>query len=176
MPNIEIKACLKNYNDTKKYALENFLKGNVEKQTDTYFLTKKGLLKYREISSSDKNMDQSYLIPYIRDLITGPKKSSYTFLESKDPELAKELLMKILGVDVIVEKTREIFFYENVRIHLDNVNFLGHFIEFEAIYENENERIFQEKKVHYLMSLFNVNNDDLIVGSYHDLLKEHFKI
>lgn len=171
MPNIEIKSVLKNYETAKKICNDLFEKGHlVEIQTDTYFTVAKGLLKYREIESSNGN--KCYLIPYIREIQREPKESSYTFLIPIDNTLAKQLLSDILGIQITVKKTREIYFYENVRIHLDSVEHLGNFIEFEVVYRETDDKQTEKEKVKYLMKLFSIQEEDLIKNSYYDILKD----
>ena len=45
----------------------------------------------------------------------------------------KEALARAWGVRGVVRKRRELFFFHNVRIHLDQVEGLGTFLEFEAV-------------------------------------------
>ena len=50
-----------------------------------------------------------------------------------EPALLKAALTAALGVRRVVDKRREIFLADNVRIHLDDVAGLGTFLEFEAV-------------------------------------------
>ena len=43
------------------------------------------------------------------------------------------MLIKSIGIKVVVEKTRKIYFVDNVKIHFDEVENLGSFVEVEAI-------------------------------------------
>lgn len=78
---------------------------------------------------------------------------------------------QLFGVEKIIKKKRAIFLYENVRIHLDQVESLGHFFKLEAVYETdsaENLKI-QEQKIEYLMYKFEIEPEDLLRGSYREM-------
>jgi predicted adenylyl cyclase CyaB len=76
------------------------------------------------------------------------------------------------GIHRIIEKSREIFLYENVRIHLDEVKELGNFLEFEAVMDEKyNNKEAETEKVKYLMEKLEINNEDLISESYENLLE-----
>ena len=72
---------------------------------------------------------------------------------------------------VVVKKKREIYFIENVKFHLDDVNGLGTFVEIEAIDSAgslEKERLLEQ--CNYYLKLFEIKNEDLVAESYSDLL------
>jgi predicted adenylyl cyclase CyaB len=101
----------------------------VDAQVDTYFQVPRGRLKLRESSLSG-----GQLIPYLRRDERGPKRSDYQVIPVSDPSAVRGLLEAILGRHRVVRKRREIFLYENVRIHLDEVEGLGTFVELEAVF------------------------------------------
>jgi len=81
------------------------------------------------------------------------------------------VLIKSLGVLVVVDKQREIYFIDNVKFHIDTVKDLGTFVEIEAIGENEKadkDELLRQCK--YYMKLFKISAEDLISVSYSDLL------
>ncbi len=170
MPNIEIKARCSDMTTAKVMAkkLQSEYLGELH-QIDTYFSTKKGRLKLREI-----NNQEAQLIPYHKDYSKGPMKSSYSVLPVSDVESLKSIMNEILGTIMIVDKKREVFLIDNIRVHLDEVKELGTFIEFEAVY-NENSSKDEErevKKVIELMSAFKIKEEDLLDKSYIDYLLE----
>ena len=80
-------------------------------------------------------------------------------------------MTKSLGILTIVNKKRDIYFIENVKFHIDDVDNLGSFVEIEAIdYEGNFRKDELLKQCNYYLSLFNINNKDLIDVSYSDLL------
>lgn len=70
-------------------------------------------------------------------------------------------------VMVIVNKKREIFVKDNIRIHLDTVNKLGKFLEIEIMFKDLKKA---KKLMEELKDLFNLNPKDFIKSSYSDLL------
>src|SRR4051812_32420655 len=129
MPNIEIKAKYTDFDFAKEMAEKlsaNFV--GRDHQIDTYFHSKSGRLKLRESSLSG-----GQLVPYMRADQKGPKKSDYMVIPVEDTATCKRLLASVLGVQVVVDKLRDIFLVGNVRVHLDEVKGLGKFFEFEAV-------------------------------------------
>ena len=168
MPNIEIKAKCHNIDRARATAqeLKTDYIGNLH-QIDTYFETKKGRLKLREI-----NDKEAQLIPYYKEYSTGPMKSSYSVLPVDDAVNLKHILDKTLGTVTVVDKEREVFLIDNVRVHLDRVKDLGTFIEFEAVYLEstleDKER--EVERVSKLMEAFQIKEEDLLDKSYIDYL------
>jgi predicted adenylyl cyclase CyaB len=139
----------------------------VDEQTDTYFGTRRGRLKLRESSLSG-----GQLIPYLRPDRSGPKRSDYQVLPVAEPEPLKRALAEILGVHRVVRKRREIFLKGNVRIHLDEVEGLGTFLELEAVYDGEAAAEAEEhRKLAALMRELGVAEADLVDVSYEGLLE-----
>jgi adenylate cyclase, class 2 len=163
---IEIKACC---NEQDK--VREILKGEdadfkgLDIQIDTYFRVPHGRLKLRE-----GNIENN-LIHYDRPNQEGPKQSNVLLYRSSPGSSLKGILMKALGVLVVVEKKREIYFIDNIKFHIDTIAGLGSFIEIEAIDEDGSigkERL-NEQCEHYLRR-FGVDTKDLIECSYSDLI------
>ena len=90
---------------------------------------------------------------------------------NSDIEKLKSVLSNALQIKVVVDKKREIYFVKNVKIHIDEVAQLGHFIEIESI--DFNRTIGQkrlEEQCQYFMQQFDIQEKDLIHCSYSDLL------
>lgn len=171
MPNIEIKAKCNDFDHARETAkrLKTDYIGHLH-QIDTYFETKEGRLKLREINNI--NIKEAQLIPYFKEYSAGPMKSSYSVLPVTDPTNLKLILDKTLGTVTVVDKKREVFLIDNVRVHLDKVKNLGTFIEFEAVYE-ENSPADKEReitRVYELMDTFKIKKNDLLDKSYIDYL------
>ena len=133
MLNFEIKTKI----DNQSEILERIKKiGAVYKekmnQTDYYFKTGTNKEKIREIS--DREM---YLISYKRTERKGKKDSNYTIttlsLEQKESFLKNNRLL------CMVSKARQLWMYKNTRIHIDNVDELGDFVELETVIINISE-------------------------------------
>ncbi|OGF25389.1 adenylate cyclase [Candidatus Falkowbacteria bacterium RIFOXYB2_FULL_34_18] len=164
--NIEIKAKSNNQDEIReilKSKNANF-KG-VDHQIDTYFKVDNGRLKLRE------GKIENHLIHYQRENKEGPKQSDVTLFESDPKSSLKEILTKALGILVVVNKKREIYFIDNVKLHIDNVEDLGTFVEIEAI---DNDGTIGKDKLlkqcQFFLDLFKISQEDLISVSYSDLL------
>jgi predicted adenylyl cyclase CyaB len=140
----------------------------LDRQVDTYFRTRSGRLKLRESSLSG-----GQLVPYLRPDQPGPKRADYRVVPVEDAPSLKALLSEILGVHRVVEKQREIFLYENVRIHLDRVKGLGGFLELEAVFDGSDAGLAeQRRKLDFLMKELGVREEDLVPASYEGLLED----
>ena len=85
----------------------------------------------------------------------------------------KDILVKLHGIKAIVDKTRRIYFIENVKFHFDVVLGLGNFIEVEAIDETGEIGIDKLKKqCDYYASYFSIEANDYVDCSYSDLILE----
>jgi len=164
--NIEIKA---RCNDHRK--IRSILKSRnaifkgKDHQIDTYFRVNHGRLKLREGNI------ENFLVFYAREDKKGPKQSDVILFKPAPNSSLKEILLKSLGVLVVVDKQREIYFIENVKFHIDTVKDLGTFMEIEAIDGDGSlgrERLL--KQCEDYLELFNIPKDDLIPVSYSDLL------
>jgi adenylate cyclase, class 2 len=140
----------------------------VDHQVDTYFRVPRGRLKLRESSLSG-----AQLVPYLRPDEPGPKRSDYQIVPVEDPVRLTALLAAILGVHRVVRKRREIWRVGNVRIHLDEVEGLGSFLELEAVFDGTPAaEIRERKKVADLLVALGLREADLVAGSYETLLGE----
>lgn len=132
-------------------------------QVDTYFFVPRGRLKLREMNPGD-----DYLVYYRRDNVAKPRPSEY-FIALVDRRL-KRYWARRLGVVNVVEKTRELWLWKNVRIHLDRVTGLGDFIEFEAVARNGTNTKEDFENVARLMEIFRIDDSDRCRESYTDLM------
>jgi len=164
--NIEIKA-----RTAKAAAIRQLLldegadfKGT-DHQTDTYFNVPNGRLKLRQ-----GNIENN-LIYYERANAAGPKTSHFDLVPVADAETLRAVLAKSLGIKVVVQKEREIYFIENVKFHLDTLGQLGNFVEIEAsnrFHPLSLERLHEQ--CDYYMRRFGISGADLVNLSYSDML------
>jgi adenylate cyclase class IV len=96
-------------------------------QTDTYFGCRQGRLKLREMPNA------AQLIWYERPDAAAPRASHYRLVPVADPQGTRAALAAACGVRCVVAKRRQLYWYRNVRVHLDEVAGLGHFLELEAV-------------------------------------------
>jgi predicted adenylyl cyclase CyaB len=164
--NIEIKAKSNNQEQIREILKsKNADFKSVDHQIDTYFNVQSGRLKLRE------GKIENHLIHYQREDKEGPKQSDVTLFESDPRSLLKDILVKALGVLVIVDKEREIYFIDNVKFHIDVVKNLGTYIEIEA---RDSEGVLGREKLleqcQFYLDLFKISKDDYVSVSYSDLL------
>jgi adenylate cyclase, class 2 len=166
--NIEIKARCPDLSRVRKMLQSCGAEfRGVDRQTDTYFPCSGGRLKLRE-----GNIENA-LIYYRRPNQLGPKQADVTLCRvAPDPAL-RQVLAESLGVRVQVVKRREIFFLDNVKIHLDQVDPLGSFVEIEAIDADGSlgrDRLMEQCR--HWMDRFGIRPDDLIDRSYSDMIEQ----
>jgi adenylate cyclase class 2 len=133
-------------------------------QRDTYFEVPRGWLKLREESGA-----VSQLIAYERPHLARSKESRYRLVDVPDPDELREALTAALGVTVVVSKERRLFTFEGVRIHLDRVDGLGDFIEFEGVAEDGDDPGRFAALLDELRASFGIGDRDLVPESYSDL-------
>ncbi|MEM1323059.1 MAG: class IV adenylate cyclase [Bacteroidota bacterium] len=164
--NIEIKA-----RSSNQQAIRDLLKAHqanfkgIDHQIDTYFKVNQGRLKLRE-----GNIENS-LIHYYRENQAGPKLSKVSLYQTSPGAGLKAVLSEALGILVVVDKQREIYFIDNVKFHIDRVKDLGAFIEIEAI-DSDGTRSKEDlqQQCEYYLALFGIREEELVEDSYSDLL------
>ncbi len=141
-------------------------------QRDTYFVARHGRLKLRV----EQGGDGGELIAYRRPDGLEPVESAYVLAPVAAPEALAEALDAALGTVVVVAKRRRLFLWEGVRIHLDEVEELGSFVEFEAVLESdspgEGEIAAAHEKVARLCESLGVQDGALVSVGYADLLRD----
>jgi predicted adenylyl cyclase CyaB len=163
--NIELKARLHDLAAARAVAESVATKRlGVQHQVDTYFHCPQGRLKLRQIDGLS-----AQLVWYARPDEQGPKPSDYRLVPVSNPETLKASLAAALGVRGLVEKRREIFLVENVRVHLDEVVGLGQFLEFEAVLGVNLSDADGHAQLDRLMATFGIQPDDLLSGSYGEM-------
>jgi adenylate cyclase, class 2 len=98
--------------------------------------------------------------------------SRYRIVAVEDAEGLKAALLESLGVRAVVSKRRRLFLWRDVRIHLDRVDGLGDFLEFEAVAHEQSDLADERQKVQQLRDAFGIRSEDLLDRSYSDLILE----
>lgn len=134
-------------------------------QVDTYFNVPNGRMKLRE------GHIENALIHYQRVNTAGAKQSHVLLYEHQPAPALKALLTAALGIKVVVDKRRRIYFIDNVKFHFDRVEGLGTFVEVEAIDLDGSIGLakLQEQCTHYA-ALLGIQEEDYMAESYSDLL------
>ena len=139
-------------------------------QVDTYFHVAHGRLKLREAEG-----EATELISYFRNNQTGSRESSYQRLVLPASEPLKKMLADTLGILIEVKKLRTLYLYRNVRIHLDEVDSLGNFLELEGVLGSPPEIAATTKLLQSLRRHFGIEEEMLVRFSYSDLLQQQQK-
>ena len=135
------------------------------RQRDLYFRVPEGRFKLRE---SDPGED--YLVFYRRPDVAEAKGCDYE-IAVVDRSVAP-VLRAALGQLAVVEKNRTLYLWQNVRIHLDEVQGLGAFIEFEAVLSDTQDDADGFAKLEFLQERFGLSPDDIEAASYVELVLE----
>ncbi|MBV9803805.1 MAG: cytidine deaminase, partial [Solirubrobacterales bacterium] len=134
-------------------------------QRDVYFHGRRGRLKLR--SHGDGGGE---LIAYQRPNDVEASESHYIIAPVPEPDTVREALDTALGTTVVVSKRRQLYLWEGVRIHLDEVEGLGSFVEFEAVLPDAGDLATAQAKVDRLRSELAIEDDALVSVGYSDLL------
>jgi predicted adenylyl cyclase CyaB len=135
-------------------------------QTDTFFPVPSGRLKLRDFGDG-----RGELIFYRRADVSGPKVSDYRISPTADPVGLREALTAALGMVGIVRKRRTLYLVGQTRVHLDEVEELGDFLELEVVLREGQSAEEGDRIARGLMAALGVEQEDLVTGAYIDLLK-----
>lgn len=135
----------------------------VLQQTDHYYQAPSGRLKLRVVPAAP-----AQLIGYARPEAE-VRYSRFRIVEVADAAALDALLADTLGRRVSVIKTREWWSWRECRLHLDEVQQLGAFVEFEVL--SAGDRADDAGRLAALLAAFGYTATDGIAGSYVDLLE-----
>ena len=166
--NVEIKVKIKDILELRK-KIESFYSIDPIQlfQEDTFFNICEGRLKLRIYSTSSGE-----LIYYKRQNSKRPKRSDYFIYKTNEPEKLRHVLEYSLGIRGVIKKKRLLYLIDNKRIHLDEVEQLGAFLELEVVLKSEQDENEGKQIVNDFMKIININEKDLIDKAYIDLLEE----
>jgi len=140
----------------------------VEEQRDTYFSILEGRLKVRELPSTAR------LIYYVRENISGPKKSDVLIFDIDDMnryQVLMDILKRLFPIQCIVKKNRKIYKFQNIQIHLDTVEGLGSFLELEGVLQEGQTISSLRKQIGDFQKILSIKKGDLLNVSYSDMLQ-----
>jgi predicted adenylyl cyclase CyaB len=136
-------------------------------QVDTFFPVLHGYLKLRQFSAQ-----RGELIHYKRPIEAGPKLSNYSLFPTDRPEELRNLLVQALGMYGEVRKRRSVYMAGQSRIHFDEVEHLGSFIEVEVVLRPEQRVAEGEQIATALRRQLEVRDEDLVDVAYIELLRK----
>jgi predicted adenylyl cyclase CyaB len=164
--NIEIKALLTDRAAAGAIAARLSDKGpEIIHQDDFFFACNGARLKLRIFSA-----DRGELIRYERADTGEARMSSYAIARTSDPRALLQILSADLGVIGVVKKKRTLYLVGQTRIHIDEVEGLGDFLELEVVLhpgQSESEGI---EIADNLMRMLGIDPKQLVGKAYVDLL------
>ena len=165
--NVELKAHDPDPGRTRQRALAAGAEDRgLLRQRDTYFAVPRGRLKLRE-----EEPGGATLIAYERPDAAAERVSDYRLVPVAEPGPLREALAAATGVAVVVDKRRRLLIWETVRIHLDEVEGLGSFLELEAVAQPGSDLTRERAHVAQLREALEIGDDALVEGSYADALR-----
>ena len=166
MQNIEFKAELRNLEAARRQCALLAARHVADlRQTDTYYKLTTGRLKRRETQGRPVEW-----IVYDRRDVVYPRLSSFTILTEKQARVRWGTMS--LKPWLVVIKHRELWMLNYVRIHLDIVDRLGTFIEFEAKVSKRHDARQCRMAVDHLREAFGPVLGEPIGASYCDLIEQ----
>ena len=170
--NIEIKARVRDLAGLKTRAAKlSDTPVEVIPQEDTFFNVPQGRLKLRILAP-----DHGQLIHYQRLDQGGPKRSDYHIAETPDPESLKRVLSLAYGIRGVVKKTRYLYLAGQTRIHVDDVDGLGQFMELEVVLREGQGDAEGQAIAEGLMTSLGVERADLLECAYMDLIEDQSSV
>lgn len=163
--NIEIKAHARDLGALLERARALGVSETRIDQHDVFFRVPSGRLKLRILAP-----DRGELIHYERPDTPGPKACEYSIVQTAEPGALRQVLADALGVLGEVRKTRRLFLVGQTRVHLDDVEGLGAFLELEVVLRPGQSADEGAAIARDLMVRLGVDEGDLVSGAYLDLL------
>jgi predicted adenylyl cyclase CyaB len=133
-------------------------------QDDVFFSCPKGRMKLRSFPDGTGE-----LIHYERPDNAGPKQSRYVISPTAAPASLLEALTRGYGQTARVRKRRTLYLIGRTRVHLDDVEGLGHFLELEVVLGEDEIAEAGMKIAHELLDILGVSPDMLVEGAYADM-------
>jgi predicted adenylyl cyclase CyaB len=167
--NVEIKAKVAGLAAVRRIVEGLADSGPMElEQEDTYFACPRGWMKLRRFI----DCAQGELIYYERSESSGPKESRYIVHPTADPEGLRDVLSAGLDVRGVVRKRRTVYLVGQTRVHLDQVEGLGDFVELEVVLRPEQDSSDGIAIARDLMAMLGIFPSQLVDRAYMDLLEE----
>jgi predicted adenylyl cyclase CyaB len=164
--NVEIKARVPDLEPIRAKAAK-LASGPAQliEQTDTFFVVPRGRLKVREFADGTGE-----LIAYERPDQEGPTQSTFTRAACPDARALSQALSDVLSVRGVVKKRREVFIVGRTRVHLDQVEHLGCFVELEAVLQPGEDVEQGDRDIRGLLEALEIPETALVAPAYIDLL------
>jgi adenylate cyclase class 2 len=165
--NVEIKASCDDFEAIKtKLAGLGAKRVTSMLQRDIYYRCKGYRKKMRVITN-----DHTQLIVYKRDNEPNARESKYSVKKIISPIICHAMNRLRHGIDVVVDKKRELWRWKSVRIHLDKVTGLGRFIEIESLTSRDISLEEADKRCQTMIEALQLPSNSFLSHSYSDMIK-----
>ena len=168
MRNIEIKVRITDP-DRLAAILRDDLRARdagVLEQRDVFLPSRSGRLKLRF-----QNDQRPQLIFYRRADEASLRVSNYEIIPIEDGEAFLDVADQAWGLGAQVHKTRRLFWLDNIRVHLDQVDGLGCFIEIEAMVDETHDEPACLEAAQRLLSALGLDPSEAESRAYVNLLE-----
>lgn len=166
--NIEIKARVESLEPLRARVAAIATGGPVEiLQDDSFFGCDTGRLKLRAFADGSGE-----LIYYRRADLKGPKESFYLRSPTSDAATLRLSLSLAYGCTGRVRKHRSLYLVGRTRVHLDQVEDLGPFLELEVVLAEQESAEAGEHEAAQLMARLGIAPSQLVERAYVDLLAD----
>lgn len=165
--NVEIKAAVKDFaRITAALAAVSAAAPTRLVQEDTFFRSPHGRLKLRKLTATSGE-----LIYYERPDDTGPRESNYVLVPTAEPDRLRDVLATVYEIIGVVRKRRTVRMVDRTRVHLDDVEGLGTFVELEVVRGDDEPAESGAVEARRLMAALGIREDQLMSRAYIDLLQ-----
>lgn len=135
-------------------------------QEDVFFRSEDARLKLRIFGP-----DSGELIRYERANVPDARTSRYTIARTSDPHTLLEILTATLGTVGMVRKIRRLYLVGQTRVHIDEVEGLGTFLELEVVLRPGQTEAEGRHIAGQLLAEFAIEPGRLVGEAYVDLLR-----
>jgi len=165
--NIEVKIRVRELAPIRAAALAAGARSRgVEAQIDRYYELAGG----RRVKLRVRDGGTAEMIRYDRPETSGVRASTYEVTPVRDADAGVCMVPKDAPVS-IVRKRRELLVIDNVRIHLDDVDGLGTFLELEAVVDPVHDDDACRRQVCALLDALGLATTEPIRASYGELVR-----
>jgi len=165
--NVEIKARVSDADRIRSVAEEIAdSEAVLIEQVDTFFNCVAGRLKLRKFDAC-----HGELIHYNRADTHEPTGCEYAIVETSEPDKLGEMLGEALGVRGVVHKRRTLYMHGQTRIHLDDVEGLGDFLELEVVLRDNQSMAEGAAIAAAIMETLRISDEDLLNTAYIDMIE-----
>jgi adenylate cyclase class IV len=166
--NVEIKSSVRSISDfLERVSLIADSGPEVIEQDDTFFMCDNGRLKLRTFSDGSGEM-----IFYDRAGSEGPKTCHYEIVPIDMAGPLRSVLVQACGEAGRVRKRRTLYMVGRTRVHIDEVEGLGTFVELEVVLDEGESVEVGVQEANELMAVLGIEECDLIDRPYVDLLND----